>query len=226
MGFLTAQPRSCTNVGFPYDKYSDYHTVGSSHVLLYPTNAIYPSKNWYRPPTRLLTIGPINGNSSSIKTSIIIKPADSIWYMNRCTGSGANAYSKRDPSKGGNGIILKTKNARLIWINIDSTLKTSVPTPMPPIRTISAAIIARPKLVKGPAIPTNAAPNSSYFTRAGLNGTGLAIKNGGIRSRISIIGSKTVVNASMCLRGFNVSRPSSCAVVSPSACAVKACIAS
>lgn len=93
-------------------------------------------------------------------------------------------------------------------------------------RNNTAATPARTRLVSGPASPTNATPNSSYLTRFGLNGTGLAAKIGGNPSSTITSGSKMVVARSMCFSGFTLNRPCSCAVVSPSQWLVKACIAS
>ncbi len=155
-----------------------------------------------------------------------MKPIDSIWYMNRCRGSGAKAYNRREPSSGGNGIILKTKNAIFTSKNSLMTANTVVPSAAPVSRINTAVTAASARFVSGPAIPTRAAPYSSNLTRDGLNGTGFAAKNGGNPDNIRTSGNKTVVKRSLCLSGFNVTLPKSLAVVSPSQWAVMACIAS
>ncbi len=93
-------------------------------------------------------------------------------------------------------------------------------------RKSSAETQASIRFVSGPATPTSATPNSSYFTLFGLKGTGLAAKIGGKPSKISTTGSNIVVTRSICLSGFRLSRPCSSAVVSPSQWLVKACMAS
>ncbi len=143
-------------------------------------------------------------------------PPASIWYINRWSGSGASAYKSLDPSSGGNGIMLNTKKLRFMTKNIWAIMNESVPTASPPTRITTAVRIANTKLVNGPATPIRAAPNSSYLTLSGLNGTGLAIKNGWRPKIIRPIGSRTVVNRSICLSGLSVRRPISLAVVSPS----------
>jgi hypothetical protein len=105
-------------------------------------------------------IGPINGNRRIIKKIIVVKPADSILYITSCSRSGANAYKSLDPSSGGNGIMLKTKNPRFTWIKIVMASYGTVPIAMP-VRCIKmAAMAASAKLVSGPAMPMRAAPYS------------------------------------------------------------------
>lgn len=122
--------------------------------------------------------------------------------------------------------MLNTKNAMLIIIN---TVTNVMPcTPKPPWNScnIPAPPKAKSKFVSGPDTPTKAAPNSSYFTLLGLNGTGLAAKNGGKPATIRTTGNSTVVIGSMCFKGFRVILPSLSAVSSPSQRPVNACIAS
>jgi hypothetical protein len=155
-----------------------------------------------------LIIGATNWNNTRMKSKMAINPNCSIDCIIRCKGSGANAYSKREPSRGGKGIILKTNSATLTNVN------TAMPSDKALLEignnwNISPLTQANARFDKGPAIPINATPNSSCLTREGLNGTGLAANIGGRPSRISTIGSKTVVYMSMCFKGLRVSRPSS-----------------
>ena len=78
----------------------------------------------------------------------------------------------------------------------------------------------------GPAAAIMAAPNSSYFTLSGLNGTGFAAKMGAPKAISVMAGSNTVINGSTCFNGFRLTRPCSAAVSSPSFKPTKACIAS
>lgn len=152
------------------------------------------------------------------------KPIRSMVYIIFCSGSGATAYSKREPSRGGIGSMLKINNRQFNITNITKNVP-SKPTGWA-TRNISPARIAINKLLSGPDMPMRAAPNSSYFTRAGLNGTGLAANIGGKPTAINITGNKIVVYRSICASGLSVRRPRSLAVVSPSQCDVKACVAS
>lgn len=169
--------------------------------------------------------GPINCQPTNIRTKIAARPIISIERMTLCTGSGAKAYNNLDPSSGGNGIILNTKSATLIRVNI-TTKSDIVFVVTSPSRNTNPLTQANAKFVNGPAIPISAAPNSSNRTRIGLNGTGFAAKIGGKPTRTITNGNNTVVNISMCLSGLSVSLPSSAAVSSPSQCPVNACIAS
>lgn len=155
-----------------------------------------------------------------------MKPMPSICSMMRRSGSGASAYSSREPSSGGNGIMLNTKKPMLTCIKIVTTSYVLVPTPIPKICKKTDANTASARLVNGPASPTSATPNSSYRTLRGSNGTGLAAKIGEYPLKIRSRGSKIVVNISICFSGFSVSLPSSKAVRSPRACETHACIAS
>lgn len=86
--------------------------------------------------------------------------------------------------------MLNTKNATLIVQNTANAVSAYCGK----LTTLSsiAAAAANTKLVKGPEIPTSAAPNSSYLTLDGLNGTGLAANMGGNLSKISTTGNNTV----------------------------------
>ena len=168
--------------------------------------------------------GPITGTKIKKNSKIALKPMLSIWYISFCNGSGANAYSNLDPSSGGNGIMLKTKNATFTITKITKILNKPVGI-LANLRK-SEPILAIARLLSGPDIPTIATPNSSYFTLSGLNGTGLAAKIGGNPKSINTTGSRTVVYISICFKGLSVSRPRSLAVLSPSQCEEKACIAS
>ena len=159
--------------------------------------------------TTLPTVVLRNGNTTNMKTRIMNTPPDSIRSITSLTESGANAYSKRDPSSGGNGIILNTKKLKLTRIKILAMLKVSVPMAIPANFANSAAIKASRKLENGPAKPTIATPNSLCRTLLGLNGTGRAIKNGGKCKRTSATGNSTDVIKSMCFIGLSVRRPSS-----------------
>lgn len=120
--------------------------------------------------------------------------------------------------------MLKINNKQLIITKITKNVPSN-PTGCTR-RNITPANPAITKLLKGPLTPIKAAPNSSYLTRAGLNGTGFAAKIGGKPKAIRNTGSKIVVYRSIWASGFSVKRPRSLAVVSPSQCDVKACIAS
>lgn len=122
--------------------------------------------------------------------------------------------------------MLKTKKAMFTCTKVEKIVYTSVPVLSPPKRIPAAVTTASTRLVSGPASPTKAAPYSSHLTLFGLNGTGLAAKNGGNPRATRNIGSNTVVIRSMCFKGLRVSRPASSAVVSPSLCATKPCIIS
>lgn len=153
-------------------------------------------------------------------------PRDSIYSIPLRTKSGARAYNARDPSSGGNGIMLNKKNVRLT--NVKTTTKPTAAVGRSPPKSWStrAPNSASNRLVTGPATPTSAAPSSPHLTFDGSNGTGFAIPNGGAPSATSISGSKTVVNKSMWANGLNVRRPWCLAVSSPSQYPVNACAAS
>ena len=53
-------------------------------------------------------IGPITVESTVINSTTPMIPKASICSITLCTGSGAKAYNNREPSRGGNGIILNT----------------------------------------------------------------------------------------------------------------------
>lgn len=146
-------------------------------------------------------------------------PKDSICIISFCNGSGANAYNTRDPSSGGNGIKLNIKIATLTAMKMTSTLYIMVPTAIPNACSNIEATVANTILVNGPASPIIAAPNSPYLTFQGLNGTGLAMKNGGNPSNSKTIGIIIDVARSRCFKGLSVSLPARCAVSSPSQCA-------
>ncbi|MNT29706.1 hypothetical protein D3C72_1654600 [compost metagenome] len=55
---------------------------------------------------------PINGLATMTIAKITIIPRRSKASIPRRTNSGAKAYSTRDPSSGGSGIILKMKKPR------------------------------------------------------------------------------------------------------------------
>lgn len=103
--------------------------------------------------------------------------------------------------------MLKTNKAMLIWMKVDKAKKMSVPTAMPDSWTKIAVTVAKTRLVAGPVRPIIATPYSAYRTFQGLNGTGLAMKNGGRPNSIKPKGSKTVVKMSMCFKGLSVNRP-------------------
>ena len=158
--------------------------------------------------------GPINGMPNKTNANINIKPYASILSIKFCRGSGAKAYKTLDPSNGGIGNILNKKKPTFIFTKyshqvIQYTSFISV------TRKIIPPIIAKNRLVSGPATATNAIPNSPHLSRCLSTGTGLAAPNIGCPNAAKTTGNATVAIGSICGTGFYVSRPSSSAVVSP-----------
>ncbi|MFH1455013.1 MAG: hypothetical protein ABIF22_01690 [bacterium] len=156
---------------------------------------------------------------------IINNPYFSDMSWNLCfVCTGKNAKSIFDPSSGGIGIKLKT--ARLTFIRttklnilirgIEEKLKCNNPL------IIRPKIIATRRFDAGPAIDIRGSATFLFFKLCGLYGTGLAqpiIKPACVIARAR--GKITEPNQSRCLRGFRVSLPSYCAVLSPKQRAVK-----
>ena len=91
---------------------------------------------------------------------------------------------------------------------------------------IAKQIKAMRRFVRGPAIPTRAAPQSPPLTLSGRNGTGFAPPKIGMPNIASKNGKMIVMNGSICAIGFKVRRPSFFAVESPSQYAITPCISS
>ena len=114
----------------------------------------------------VLKAGTSNTRAITMKIPIRSKEAMISW-----TGSGATAYSAREPSNGGIGIMLKTNSATLIWIKITNTLMTEALTEPNNKWAITPQTIANAKLVNGPAKPTND-PTLLDLSRARSYGSG------------------------------------------------------
>jgi hypothetical protein len=128
--------------------------------------------------------------------------------------AGNNGNITLDPSRGGNGIILKIK--KLIFIVTKNLRIDSMSAGIKVVLIKIPAIIAIIKLLRGPTKATNAIdllPPLSIFT---FIGTGLAAQNTtGDLVMISSKGKAKVVNPSICLSGFRLNLPSLYAVGSP-----------
>ena len=143
------------------------------------------------------------------------------------TKSGASAYSTRDPSNGGIGIILKAKNPKFTIVKAVNTEFNKEPASDLETTSIAYVTNAKKKFTNGPLIATNATPISPCFILLGLKGTGFAPPKIGTLAPvvmfviIIIIGSNIVIYGSICFIGFKVNLPKSYAVRSPKLFATK-----